>query len=143
MKLHLVQTTGKDDGTANTRAPAEPPDKPFGLPDDVDMLWDEIVPELTAARLISKVDGMTVELALRHFVMAREASTHLILDGAVVEDTAHGGTKKSPEAQIFKDNSTAFLEYAKQLGLSFASRVRVTMPKGADDGENPFGLTGT
>lgn len=143
MKLRLVSDTGKDDGTAQSRIPVQPPAKPMALPLEVDELWDEIVGPLAEAGLISSVDGMTVELALRHFAIARKASNRLIEGGTTVPDTAHGGVKKNPEAQVYKDNSAAFLEYAKQLGLSFASRSRIDMPKGADDGDNIFGLTGS
>jgi P27 family predicted phage terminase small subunit len=138
--LRLVQpddSSGRE--SAAQRVRPEPPEKPAGLPLEVDELWDEIVPTLNDAGLLSRADGMTVELALRHFVVARRASNNLIEKGAVVEDKHNGGDlKKSPEAQIWRDNSAAFLEFAKQLGLSFASRARVTMPKEADDGENPF-----
>jgi phage terminase small subunit len=45
---------------------------------------------------------------------------------------------KNPASQVFRDHSTAFLEFAKQLGLSFVSRARVTMSKGESDDGNPF-----
>lgn len=144
MKLRVVQTTGCDDGTAGSRISADPPEMPSGLPLDVQELWEEIVPILADAGLLSRADGMTVEMALRHFVIARAASNSLIEGGIVVEDKRHGGQEaKSPRAQVFKDNSAAFVEYAKQLGLSFASRARVTMPKEADDDDNIFGVQNT
>lgn len=134
MKLRIVSQTGTDDGTAQSRIVSDPPEMPKGLPLDVEELWDDVVGPLTAAGLITKADGLTLEMALRHFVLARRTSNDLIEEGSTVPDTVHGGVKKAPGAQIFKDNSAAFLEYAKQLGLSFAARTRLTMPKdgGAD-----------
>ena len=143
MKLHLVTETGEDDGTAASRVKAEPPEKPSGLPLEVDELWDELVDPLTEAGLLAACDGPTIEMALRHFAVARKASNKVIEEGSTVADTVHGGVKKSPDAQIFKDNSAAFLEYAKQLGLSFASRARVNLPKDGDDGDNIFGVSNT
>jgi phage terminase small subunit len=56
-----------------------------------------------------------------------------------VKDKAHERMAKNPASQVFRDHSTAFLEYAKQLGLSFASRARLP---GKDEPErddgNPF-----
>jgi P27 family predicted phage terminase small subunit len=141
--LRLVQPDGGSGGeTAAQRVTPEPPEKPAGLPLEVDELWDEVVPVLADAGLLSRADGMTLELALRHFVIARKVSNELIEKDVIVEDKHNGGdVKKHPGAQVWKDNSAAFLEFAKQLGLSFAARARVTMPKEADDAGNPFSLS--
>lgn len=138
VNLHIVRGDGKKDSAVARLAPKSPA-KPVGLPPEVDELWDELVPVLSDAGLLSEADGLTLEMALRHFVVARAASDVLIESGVVVEDKRHGSQEaKSPRAQVFKDNSAAFLEFAKQLGLSFVARARVTM-KEPDNGEsNPF-----
>ena len=138
MKLRIVSETGEDDGTAQSRIPIEPPERPLGLPAEVDELWDDVVDTLTNAGLVTKADSLTLEMALRHFAIARKSSNALIEDGTTVPDPVHGGVKKAPGAQVFKDNSAAFLEYAKQLGLSFAARTRITMPKEGGDNADAF-----
>lgn len=54
------------------------------------------------------------------------------------------GRKRKARARrsIFKDNSSMFLEYAKQLGLSFAARSRINVGGDANGGKegNPFAL---
>jgi P27 family predicted phage terminase small subunit len=143
LKLAAVGENAPVAGTAAALVVPKEPDKPLGLPIEVGELWDEIVPVLSEAGLLSEADGMTLEMALRHFSLARKASNEMIDAGLVVEDKRHGGQEaKSPKAQIFKDNSQAFLEYAKQLGLSFAARSRISAEGGNDGGRegNPFTL---
>lgn len=142
LKLAPAGEAVADANSAAAMVEAREPDKPSGLPLEISELWDELVPVLSEAGLLSEADGMTLEMALRHFSMARRASNEMIDAGIVVEDKRHGGQEaKSPKAQIFKDNSQAFLEYAKQLGLSFAARSRINVEGGKDDEEgNPFAL---
>jgi P27 family predicted phage terminase small subunit len=138
-RLHLVPTPDSP-AAARLAVVPDPPEKPLGLPLAVSELWDEIVPALAGAGLVTAADGLTVELALRHFVIARTASNSLIEDGLTVKDAHHGGVKKNPAGQLFRDNSAAFLDYAKQLGLSFAARARITMPDTTIE-TNPFSYT--
>lgn len=115
------------------------PTKPEGLVGELSDAWDEIVDALDEAGLLAQVDGPALELALRHFLVARKASEELLLEGPSVYDEKNEREMKHPASQVFRDHSTAFLEYAKQLGLSFVARARVTVPKGAGDGDsNPF-----
>lgn len=143
LKLAPVGENQIDKTSAAAMVAPQQPDKPTGLPIEVSELWDEIVPVLAEAGLLSEADSMTVEMALRHFSLARRVSNELIEQGVVVEDKRHGGQEaKSPKAQILKDNSSAFLEYAKQLGLSFAARSRMRGDgHGSEEEEdNPFAL---
>ncbi|WEV59684.1 phage terminase small subunit P27 family [Bifidobacterium sp. ESL0728] len=143
LKLAPVGEKPETDATAQSMVDVKEPEKPMGLPDEVSALWDEIVPVLSEAGLLSEADGMTLEMALRHFSTARKASNELLEQGIVVEDKRHAKQKiKSPNAQVFKDNSAAFLEYAKQLGLSFAARSRISV-EGSDHGGkegNPYAI---
>lgn len=128
-------------GTVAERVDASAPTKPPGFPDDdLEMvaLWDSIVPELDRAGLLTRADGPTVELALRHFLAARKAGNALQAGEVVLDDPAHGGTaKKNPAGAEMRSQSQLFLEYAKQLGMSFAARAR--MPAKDEPGEaNPF-----
>ncbi|MFD1060849.1 P27 family phage terminase small subunit [Scardovia wiggsiae] len=143
LKLAPVGENQVDRSSAAAMVAPQQPDKPTGLPIEVSELWDEIVPVLAEAGLLSEADSMTVEMALRHFSLARRVSNELIEQGVVVEDKRHGGQEaKSPKAQILKDNSSAFLEYAKQLGLSFAARSRMRGDErgSQEEEDNPFAL---
>lgn len=135
-------------GTLAERTPPQAPERPFGFPqDDVELcaLWDELVPVLDEAGVLSRCDGPTIELALRHFLAARRASDAMFRGDVVIEDPGHGGgLKKNPAGAEFRSQSTLFLEFAKQMGMSFVSRARVTVNQEPGGGEsNPFAPTGS
>lgn len=105
--------------------------------------WEQIVPELDRAGLVSVADSAAIELCLRHFVMARQAYRYVNGD-VVVDDMAHSGVKKNPAETVFRAESEMFLKFAQQLGMTFVSRARTPMGKAGDGGEsNPFGATGS
>ncbi|ONK09447.1 putative phage terminase, small subunit, P27 family [Streptomyces sp. MP131-18] len=128
-------------GTVAERVDASAPSRPPGFPDgDPEMveLWDAIVPQLDRAGLLTPADGPTVELALRHFLAARQAGNALAGGDVVLDDPAHGGTaKKNPAGSEMRSQSQLFLEYAKQLGMSFAARARMPAKDEATEA-NPF-----
>lgn len=128
------------EATAAAEVPAVAPRKPDAVSNDTALsaLWDEIVPELDRAGLVTVSDGAAIEMALRHFVVARRASESIGEDIAV-SDHHNGGTlKKNPAEAVFRAESEMFLKYAQQLGMTFVSRARTPVAKGADDGGNPF-----
>lgn len=125
--------------TAAADVPALAPNKPRAVVDNeaLSELWDEIVPELDKVGLVSLSDGPSIELALRHFLVARQASDSIGGDVAIA-DHGHGGMKKNPAEAVFRAESEMFLKYAQQLGMTFVSRARTPAAKGADDDGNPF-----
>jgi P27 family predicted phage terminase small subunit len=132
---------GEAAGTVAERVQPRAPERPPGFPDDPELceLWDTLVPELDRAGLLTRADGPTVELALRHFLAARKASDALANGEVVIADPAHGGMKKNPAGAEMRAQSQLFLEFAKQLGMSFASRARIPAPDGGTAGaSNPF-----
>lgn len=133
---------GEVAGTVAEKIEPVAPTPPPGFPDDPDLrqLWDDLVPKLDEAGLLAKVDGPTIELALRHFLAARQASDALAGGQVVIADPAHGGVKKNPAGAEFRSQSDLFLKYAAQLGMSFVARARTPVAKEPDgDGEaNPF-----
>lgn len=75
---------------------------------------------------------------MRHYAAAVKASNALMRTPVTQKDNKNDRAMKNPASQVFRDHSTAFLEFAKQLGLTFVSRARVDLgDKGATDG-NPF-----
>ena len=114
------------------------PKKPAAVEGDGELsgLWDDLVPELDQMGLLAPSDGPALELALRHFLMARKASVAVV--EVAVHDHHNGSEKKNPAEAVFRAESEMFLKYAQQLGLTFVSRAR-TPAKGDADGEaNPF-----
>lgn len=133
-------------GTLAERVRPQAPDRPFGFPaDDAELcaLWDELVPVLDQAGVLAACDGPTIEMALRHFLAARRASDAMFRGDVVVEDPNHGGVKKNPAGAEFRSQSALFLEFAKQMGMSFVSRARVSTkePEGGA-ADNPFAASG-
>ncbi len=141
---HLRLVADPDAKAAQTAPAAGPtpttPPKPDKLPAEVSALWDDIVPLLDKAGLITEVDGMTLELALRHYAAAVKASNAFQRGKVVVDDHKNDRQMKHPASQVFRDHSTAFLEFAKQLGLSFAARARMPGQEESNGGQqaNPF-----
>lgn len=143
---HLKAVPDATVGTAAADAPATAPAKPQAVKDDqvLSGLWDEIVPEVDRAGLLSPADGPAVELCLRHFRAARSASDELAGGTATVWDQKNERPMKNPAEVVFRSESLAFLEYAKQLGMTFVSRARTPSAREDADGEpNPFGATGS
>lgn len=141
---HLTAVPDATKGTAATDVPALAPLKPKAVEENADLsaLWDQIVPELDRAGLITISDGPSVEMALRHFLLARQASESVGEDVSV-SDHHNGGVKKNPAEAVFRAESEMFLKYAQQLGMTFVSRARTPATKGADDdGGNPFAQGG-
>lgn len=101
-------------------------------------LWDLIVPQLDAAGLVAVSDGPAIEMALRHFLVARRASDELAAGPMKVRDDKNGRDMKNPAEAVFRAESEMFLKYAQQLGMTFVSRARTPATKGEGDGPNPF-----
>jgi P27 family predicted phage terminase small subunit len=107
-------------------------------------MWDEIVPELDKAGLLSTADVMTVEVAIRHLRAIRDMSNDFhtngltIDDGKPDEDTGYQPTKRNPSEQIFRAHSDKYLELAKQLGMTWLARARTAVPEENRGDKNPF-----
>lgn len=144
---HLRPVDGAQSEAPGTLAEAVPPsapEKPKGLPLAVGEAWDQIVPALDEAGILARCDGPALELALRHYVAAKAASDDVIAEPRMYDDK-NDRPMKNPSSQVFRDHSTAFLEYAKQLGLTFVSRARAPRPEEANGGgqtDNPFAASG-
>ena len=136
----LSAGSGKSVPTMHSKLSVTRPAKPSDMPDALSGLWDSTVDALDEAGLITAVDGPTLELALRHYLAAVAASDDLLEHGSTLHDDKNERDMKNPASQVFRDHSSAFLEFAKQLGLSFVSRSRVAMSKGDADDGNPFAV---
>lgn len=139
-KLRLVSDDTPDTTSANALMKPNAPQPPKDLPDAARPIWDELVAQLGEAGLIARVDGPALHLAILHYLAAIEASQDLLREGAVVMG-GNGGPVRNPASVAFKSHTEAFLEIAKQMGLTFAARARTTLPEEAQDSldrGNPF-----
>ena len=144
--LRLVDATTVEkvaDGSAAADVPAVAPLKPATVAANLDLsaAWDEIVPQLDKAGLVSPADGPVIELALMAFVASRKAYGELLTASSVaLRDAKNARQMKHPSDAVARAQGALFLECAKQLGMTFVSRARTPSSKGAADGEaNPFG----
>lgn len=131
-------------GTAAANMPAQAPAKPAAVEanEDLSALWDDVVGVLNKAGLVSPSDAPAIELALRHFLAARAASDQLLAEGPVEEDRKNERRMKNPAEVVYRSESLAFLEYAKQLGMTFASRARISTGEDGGANGNPFSPVG-
>lgn len=124
------------------------PAMPAGMTLSQQRLWEQLVDALDKAGLIGGCDGLTVEMAVRHYDAAVAAHKKLKREGIVLYDEKNNRHAKNPASYVFKEHSEAFRAYAALLGLSFAARARIAVPErtggiGDSDGEaNPFEPTG-
>jgi P27 family predicted phage terminase small subunit len=133
-------------GSAASRVSALAPAKPKGIADDEDLsqMWDEIVPELDKAGLLSTADIMTVEVAIRHLRTIRDMSDELHREGIEIpngerdEESGYQPSKKNPAEMAFRVHSEKFLDLAKQLGMTWMARARTAVPEENRGNENPF-----
>ena len=137
---------GITEGTAAADVPINMPRMPKSVQDDEDLreLWEDIVPELFEFGMVSRIDKTSLELMIRHFYAARVASEDLNLGEPTVWDEHHGRPMKNPSEVVFRSQSMAFMAYAKEMGMTFASRTRIPsqQQKATADEGNPFAATG-
>lgn len=112
------------------------PAKPVQIEADAELSaeWDALVEELDAEGLLARCDRSLVEMAARHAVLARRA--YVETDPIVHPDRA-GSTKTNPATRAWRQESQAFLAYARALGIGVGNRLRI--PGRSDNLEgNPF-----
>lgn len=134
-------TVGKPEVTAAAAVGGGRPQKPKSMPAAASRMWDQIVDDLEDTGLLAKCDAATLELALRHYALAVRASNSIMRASVIQKDHKNKREMKHPASQVFHAHSSAFLEYAKQLGLTFVSRARTPFGDqegGTGDG-SPFG----
>lgn len=123
-----------------SEVPARAPEIPAGVRADPELLaaWEETVPGLDATGLVTDADGPAIEQMLRHLVASRRAWRTFMDEGIQIMGE-NGTMKKNPCEAIFRAESAAFLEYAKQLGATWMARARTTASgRGEGKSANPF-----
>ena len=130
------------EGSAAADVPLRAPMKPRAVESEMCLsaLWDEVVPQLAEAGLLSPADGPVVELALRAFDASRKAYVELAgASSVLLWDAKNQRDMKHPADAVARAQGALFLECAKQLGMTFVSRARTPGKDMSDGGEaNPF-----
>jgi phage terminase small subunit len=88
------------------RAVVAAPDKPPDLEPEAERLWDAVCPELERMQLLSRLDGVTLEMLCRTYALWRR----------------HDGTTGYPAL------TTVLAKLARDVGLAPAARQRMAAP---------------
>lgn len=110
--------------------PKTPVKKARGMQPLARKFWDDYGPELERLEILTGVDSAAFRLMAEHYGFAVRAAKELNEGGLTVETSE--GVKKNPVAQIFKDNSLAFKNFAAEFGMTPSARTRLKMPAEAE-----------
>ena len=116
---------------AQVDAPGGCPDKPSGLSEVASAEWEMLVTELTDLGVISEVDRAAIEMAARYAGYFAEAAEDVQEHGLTVATKT--GAKANPSIRARDDAARIRKTYLEALGLTPASRSRVSQPA-ADPG---------
>lgn len=115
-----------------------PPDRPYGLATrrpTVAKQWDEVAPQLHELGLLTGLDVGALRLMLEHYQVALEALAEMRQqDGTLqlVRTDENGVGRKHPMLQILRDNSTMYLKFAAEFGMTPSSRSRLKVEPQAE-----------
>ena len=148
--LKLVKASDAPDkavkGTLAANVKATKLKKPKAIADNNDLneIWDELVPELEASGLVIGADMVAIEAIVRHLAILRQASDDIFEDETTfLWDEAHGRHSKHPSEAVFRMESAALKDYLKDMGMTVVSRLRANAgEKGATNDSNPFSPEG-
>ncbi len=107
-------------------APGGCPERPSGLSAIASQEWETLVCELTELGIISQVDRACVEMAARYAGHYHEAAAEVARDGLTVQTKQ--GVKANPSIRARDDSARIRKTYLEALGLTPASRSRVSTP---------------
>lgn len=101
-------------------------------------LWNEIVPEMEEMGWLTEIDTASLALMIRHYAAALDASERLADEGPTIFGERE--EKKHPADMVFRAQSTAFLAYAREQGMTLRSRMggKPEAPASGGDDSNPF-----
>ncbi len=89
--------------------------------------WKAHGPKLEDLGLLTEVDGAAFTMLTMHYAIAWEAG-QILKDKGLSAVDENGAERKHPLLQVFRENSSMFLRYAKEFGLTPSARVKLAMP---------------
>lgn len=111
----------------------EPPE---WLPQLAVEMWQTVMPELLAAKVLTVPDLHNVEAFCTAYAMWRDAEDHVKRFGVVIE--TEKSTIKNPAVTVINEAKKQMREFGSLLGLDPSSRQRLVGPKKSEDKGNPF-----
>jgi len=108
-------------------APVGCPNKPANLSAEASAEWDLLVGELSELGVISEVDRAAIEMAARYAGYFAEAAEDVQKHGLTVATKT--GAKANPSIRARDDAARIRKTYLEALGLTPASRSRVSTPE--------------
>lgn len=107
----------------------DPPKCPWGTPKPIRKQFKRLVEGLEPTGMLRAVDVDLLYQLASAIHIHREAAEALAEDGAVYEDTSHGGRPaKSPWFQIWRDSGKVIRQLSGHFGLSPSDREKLTVP---------------
>jgi P27 family predicted phage terminase small subunit len=107
-------------------APGGCPEKPSGLSEIASAEWEMLVAELSDLGVISEVDRAAIEMAARYAGYFAEAAADVEAKGLTIATKT--GAKANPSIRARDDAARIRKTYLEALGLTPASRSRVSTP---------------
>ncbi len=90
----------------------------------------EYLPLIQAMQIFTDADRAALELMSVHYSIAWRAAEVVQREGLMLKNAF--GWAKHPLLQVLRDNSTAFLRYAAEFGLTPSARSRISVPDAHD-----------
>jgi P27 family predicted phage terminase small subunit len=129
-KLHGTKgAVNENQVEAPTGAPEKPELSPIASGE-----WDTLCYELSQIGALSQVDRGAIEMASRYYAHYLEADAAVQKDGLIV--VTKSGTKANPSIRARDDSARIRKAYLESLGLTPASRSRVSPVTDSDDADD-------
>lgn len=104
---------------------AEPRALPYGVTKTARGFHKRYAPLLVRLGILTEADEAAFNLMSLHYGLAIDAARELREAGLTVD--GRDGPKKHPLAQVFRDNSSSFRQYAGEFGMTPSARSRLSV----------------
>jgi P27 family predicted phage terminase small subunit len=113
------------------------PPRPEELSDDAKKEWDRVVPILEEMGILSPLD-MAALAGYCHAYAEFNSLQEFLRENGYTETSKNGFSIQRPQVAIMNQAAKFMQDFAKQFGLTPASRSRMTMPEQDDDDGSEF-----
>lgn len=107
------------------------PKKPGWLGDEASGVWDEMVPQLMATRVLTTIDGNALARYCEHWVQWQKATTFVRQHGVSYPIRDGNGKIKAlgqfPEVALMHKASATLARLEAEFGLTPSSRTRISV----------------
>jgi P27 family predicted phage terminase small subunit len=112
------------------------PTMPPGLSADAEREWVRVTDHLRSRSALDALDETAIADYVTCWSRLRECEATIDTDGLLMPGDR--GLVKNPACQLARTYRTAMLAWAKELGLTFASRTRIGVFEAEPEEANPF-----